>query len=281
MNQQVWDKLSTNIGWCHFTWNLWTGCSKTSSGCAHCYAETWAKRTGRNIWGEDAERPRTKTWGRVKKFREMARDPEWRNHVGLPDGQRARVFIGSLMDWAEGREDQAPIIAEAWPIIRESTELDFLMLTKRPHRIPELLPADWGDGYPNVWLMTSIESGLSNHKDRETRAPVWRRAEALLSVPAKVHGISYEPAVGPLAGVMGEFGFEGRRIGWVIYGGESGPGWRAEGDPDDPKRWAREMRDACAAHGVPFFHKQSAAFRNETGVELDGEIVHEVPRSRF
>lgn len=34
----------TSIAWTERTWNPVTGCSKYSAGCAHCYAETMAKR---------------------------------------------------------------------------------------------------------------------------------------------------------------------------------------------------------------------------------------------
>lgn len=30
----------------------WYGCTKVSPGCANCYAEGWAKRTGKDIWGQ-------------------------------------------------------------------------------------------------------------------------------------------------------------------------------------------------------------------------------------
>lgn len=39
-------------------------------------------------------------------------------------------------------------------------------------------------------------------------------------------------------------------IGWVIAGGESGPGYRVP----DPA-WFRTLRDQCAARAVPFFFK--------------------------
>lgn len=64
-------------------------------------------------------------------------------------------------------------------------------------------------------------------------------------------------------------------IDWIIYGGESGPGYR----PED-KAWAREMEIKCAATGTAFFHKQSAAYRTEIGIELDGRIVRNFPIPR-
>ena len=76
--------------------------------------------------------------------------------------------------------------------------------------------------------------------------------------PAKVRFLSLEPLLEDL----GELDLEG--IHWVIVGGESGKGFR-------PMRmdWARTIRDQCAANGVAFFFKQSAAYRNETGTELE------------
>lgn len=35
---------ATKIEWAQAVWNPVTGCSKVSTGCAHCYAETMAKR---------------------------------------------------------------------------------------------------------------------------------------------------------------------------------------------------------------------------------------------
>jgi protein gp37 len=46
----------TTIGWCHYTFNPWWGCSLYSPGCGHCYAKAFAERLGLDIWGED--RPR-------------------------------------------------------------------------------------------------------------------------------------------------------------------------------------------------------------------------------
>jgi hypothetical protein len=44
---------NTKIAWTDASWNPWWGCEKVSPGCAHCYAETFSKRTGNDIWGKD------------------------------------------------------------------------------------------------------------------------------------------------------------------------------------------------------------------------------------
>jgi protein gp37 len=56
----------------------------------------------------------------------------------------------------------------------------------------------------------------------------------------------------------GEVGFRGEensRIDWIIAGGESGPHAR----PSHPD-WYRDLRDQCAAAGVPFLFKQWGEF---------------------
>jgi hypothetical protein len=49
-------------------------------------------------------------------------------------------------------------------------------------------------------------------------------------------------------------------LDWVIVGGESGPGAR----PMHPG-WARQIRDDCAAAGVPFFFKQWGEWAPDQG----------------
>ena len=34
----------TKIAWCDSTVNFWSGCTKVSPGCAHCYAEALSNR---------------------------------------------------------------------------------------------------------------------------------------------------------------------------------------------------------------------------------------------
>jgi protein gp37 len=43
----------SGIEWTHHTFNPWWGCVKLSPACAHCYAETWARRVGMDLWGGD------------------------------------------------------------------------------------------------------------------------------------------------------------------------------------------------------------------------------------
>lgn len=243
----------TVISWTDHTFNPWIGCCRVSAGCAHCYAEADAERYGENLWGKDAERRITKSpWENVRRWEKEAAK-------GIPGilgkGFPHLVFTGSMMDWAEDREDLLEVRGRMWTFIQLSPHLHFQLLTKRPENIEKFLPADWGKGYANVWLGTSIEN-----------MKVASRADILREIPALVHFISYEPALGPLDNLN----LSG--IDWVIYGGESGINFRKE-----DKNWARVMHTKCLEEEVAFFHKQSASRYTEQGTDLDGEIIHEFP----
>lgn len=239
--------VETAIAWTDHTFNPWMGCQKVSDGCKNCYAETLVKtRMGLDLWGANSRRQVTKApWENVEKWNDSA------SALGV----QRRVFCASLCDIFEDHPTANATRPRVWDVISRNTSLVFQVLTKRPENIARMLPCDWGEGWKNVWLGTTIED-----------MRVAGRADHLRGVPAVVRFVSYEPALGPLD----DLDLSG--IGWVIYGGESGPGHRAE-----DKDWARTMRDRCRDLGVAFFHKQSSAYRTEMGIELDGEIIREFP----
>jgi protein gp37 len=217
----------TTIEWADFTFNPWTGCTKVSPGCDHCYAEGWAKRSGHVEWGPHAARRRTAaaTWQAPLKW----------NLAAAQAGRRARVFCASLADVF----DNHPSIlsewrADLWALIAATPNLDWLLLTKRTQNIEMRLPLMWRDGWPNVWLGTTVEN--------QTEAN--RRILHLLDTPARVRFLSCEPLIERVTPNL-----DG--IHWVICGGESGPGAR----PMHPD-WARSLRDQCQAAGVAYFFKQ-------------------------
>jgi protein gp37 len=235
------------------------GCTKVSAGCANCYAETLTKnRMGLNLWGANATRQITKQpWKDVLSWQTKAQ----KGVAGvLGQGKPQLVFTGSLMDWAEDRADLVSARNQMWDVIKKCDHLHFQMLTKRPENIVKFLPKDWGsEGYPNVWLGTSVED-----------MRVSERADILREIPAVVRFISYEPALGSL----NDLDLKG--IDWVIFGGESGSGFRRAN-----LDWAREMKAKCENDDVAYFFKQSSAFRTEQGIELDGEIVRKFPIPRI
>lgn len=246
----------TAISWTDHTFNPWMGCTRVSEGCRNCYAaDLVTGRMGLDLWGHAAPRQVTKgPWREVERWDRAAR----------ANGVRRRVFCASLCDIFEDHPTANATRPRLWDLIRRLDGLDWQVLTKRPERIATCLPSDWSAGWPHVWLGTTVED-----------LRVASRADHLRAVPAAVRFVSYEPALGPLDAL------DLTGLHWVIYGGESGPHRRPEGTPDDPKAWARAMRDACRSTGIAFFHKQSSAARPGIGVELDGDVVHEFPVTPF
>lgn len=278
--------MQTAIEWTDHTFNIAWGCVKVSPGCQHCYADTLSRRYGHDVWGP-AKTTARRTFG-AKHWTEPLK---W-NAKAERDGVRRRVFCSSMCDVFE---DHPTIDAEReklWPLIRATPWLDWQLLTKRPERIAANLPSDWGIGYPNVWLGTSVEA----------QAYVEERVPLLTRVHAARHFLSCEPLLGPLNltripfgtwfckkwhtvdgasdlyvnalhGVGGRPSFGS--IDWVIAGGESGPGARpCETD------WLRSLRDQCQSAGVAFFLKQLGGARDKRGHEnalLDGVRYIEMP----
>lgn len=234
---------NSKIAWCHHTANYWMGCQKVSAACNNCYAETWAERAGmEGLWQGRRQRTSDIKWRENMKYR----------HITPPEGGRPRIFVNSLSDVFDNQ------VPEAWreemfKDIKHCVEGDYLLLTKRPQNIAKMLPPDWGDGYPNVWLGTTVENQIEAD----------RRIPHLLAVPARLRFLSVEPLLGPVnlnaicaydsAGDTARLDVTRApyRLDWVIVGGESGPGYR-QMDP----HWARSLRDQCADARVPFFMKQ-------------------------
>ena len=223
----------------HYTWNPWRGCTKVSPGCLNCYMF----RQQRQYGNDPTQVVRTKTW----------RDPlRWQKKAEAA-GRTGLVFTCSWSDWFH--EDADPWRPEAWDVVRRCPNLVFQLLTKRPERIRDHLPADWRDGYPNVWLGVSVERNDYS----------WR-ADLLRGIPAQTRWVCAEPLLGPLPDLT----LDG--IHWVVAGGESGPDWR----PMD-RQWVRQLRDKCRSAGVPFYFKQSNGLYPGMGARLDGQVHQEMP----
>lgn len=219
----------TGIEWCHHTFNPWVGCTKVSPACDNCYAEGWAKRTGQaNLWAGERRLTSTDYWKQPLKW----------NRIAAKAGVRRRVFCASLADVFDNQAEEA-WREWLWGLIQQTQALDWLLLTKRPQNIRKMLPANWGPrGWSNVWLGTTAEDAFHYRQ----------RYGHLQRVPAQLHFISYEPALGDLGSVA----LDGYTPDWIICGGESGG---PKSRPMDLE-WARNVRDQCAERHIPFFMKQ-------------------------
>ena len=255
---------NSTIEWTMHTFNPWWRCTKVSPACDNCYAEHLARRRGFRVWGPDAP------------MRQLS-DAHWHQPIKWNDraahaAERPRVFCASMADVFEGRPDQAPLRDRLWKLVGETPNLDWLLLTKRPAKIAQLVP--WREGWPpNVWIGTTVE----NQEWADKRLP------HLLALPALVRFVSVEPQLGPVD--LRSYLQGARRIDWVIVGGESGAAARPMN-----VSWARAVRDQCVAAGVPLHFKQWGTFgpregsdqlvrlgKKNAGRVLDGRTWDELP----
>jgi protein gp37 len=245
----------TGIQWTTHTFNPWWGCSRVSPACAHCYADTLARRYGHRLW-DDA--------GRRRFFSEQhwSQPLRW-NRQAERDGVASMVFCASMADVFEAHNELEPWRQRLWHLIEQTPMLDWQLLTKRPENVASMVP--WREHWPaNVWVGTSIENARHTF-----------RADILRELPASVRFISAEPLLGSLFvnGRPNRRPLELDGIDWVIAGGESGPRHRPL-----ELAWVRELRDACLETQTPFFYKQQGGRTPKIGGRtLDGRTWDEFP----
>jgi protein gp37 len=251
----------SKIEWTDYTFNPWIGCTKVSSGCAHCYAERDNKHYNWNPngWGPGVPRKRTSAanWKQPLK---------WDREAAI-SGQRKRVFCASLADVFDPEVDQQ-WREDLWNLIEQTPNLDWLLLTKRPENIEEMLPDRWSSfGYYelhntipdqsplpwNVWFGISAE-------DQNNLVIRW---DILASWAAhwcpRILFVSLEPLLGPINIAVIDEWYEREEdnvidlpgCDWVIVGGESGPHARPM-----HQDWVRSIRDQCLQRELPFHFKQ-------------------------
>jgi protein gp37 len=246
----------SSIEWTKSTWNPWIGCTRISPACDNCYAAEWDRRfhQGRH-WGAGAPRLRTSQagWNMPRVWNHKVPETEFAGRPGFWP-----VFVESLGDFFDN-EVPEEWRAEAWALMRECRNLTFILVTKRIGNVPAMLPDDWGEGWPHVWLLITV----CNQEEADRDIP------KLLQTPAQVRGLSMEPLLGPVS-LIGSYPRKdgGRmdflrgidtgvcihlpgKLDWVIVGGESGSKARLM-----PADWVRQVRDQCEATETAFFFKQ-------------------------
>lgn len=270
---------TTAISWTDHTFNMWIGCWKIDPECEHCYAAaTDHQRWGGEHWGRKAPRKWTgdSYWKQLAKWQRKAK----------ADGVRRRVFVGSLMDWAEThpvpeiQEEMNRRRVRFFELAKQCPDLDFLMLTKRIEDAHLYLPwyspiighiaAPW----PNIWVGTTAG----------TVKNVYEHSLALRRVVAVVRFISCEPLLENIPREAWDVAFDTRvatvraglgAIHWLIVGNESGSKRRPA-----ELEWVRTARDAADFHGVAFHFKQWVDDKKVHLPILDGERHAAFPEGR-
>ena len=259
------------------SWNPVTGCEKISPGCAYCYAELFARRFPKSASYSPNYLPGT---ARIVAHEDRLSKPiSWK--------KPRFVFVNSQSDLFHEKVSNA-FIGAVFATMWLSPQHNFLILTKRPERAWDWFRNGWletnaalwrsaievipggtnGPNWPlaNVWLGVSAE----NQRFADQRIPI------LLSIPAAVRFVSYEPALKQI-----NFGnwmeaksgvnpndcldpVEAKRIlslagfsmlDWLIVGGESG-GKRARECVGGIEEAMRSTLAQCRAAGVAYFGKQ-------------------------
>lgn len=252
----------TKISWARHTFNAWIGCTKVSDACSGCYAESMAKRYGWAKWGPGEVRKRTSVanWRKPLQWDAAARQA----------ARRDTVFSNSLSDWAD------PEITDEWRIdqaklIDKTTNLDWLLLTKRHATALDMLRRC---AYPK----TKIRIGFTVEEPKmaSVRLP---KLQEIADAGWKTF-VSYGPSLGPIDWLPW---LKSGAIGWLVDEGESG----SQARPAHPD-WYRAARDACAATGIPYHHKQNGEWAElgQVGAdewrktrEQDGVIYGQLRRS--
>lgn len=241
----------SKIQWTERTWNPVTGCTKISAGCAHCYAETMAKR----LQGMGQER--------YKHGFKLTLQPDALTEP-MKIKEPSLFFVCSMADLFH---DDVPdyYIHEVMDTIKHTPQHTYQLLTKRSERA-WLYFTKFPALPTNVWLGASVENA-------ENKARIIQLAK---TPQVKVKFLSCEPLLGDL----GALDLTG--IDWVIVGGESGSQARRM-----RKEWVLNIQRQCKEQGVPFFFKQWGTWgedgvkRNKkaNGCMIDGVVYQEFPKA--
>jgi protein gp37 len=283
---------TTNILWCHSTFNCWIGCAHarytdkdgkehTHNGCISCYAEyDMAHRRKRVIWGSHGTRSVTSP--------DYWKQPLRWNRDAQELGERRRVFCASLADVFEdwqgriidskkrpllinsGQGANGAIYPEGVPVeddwgcrpltMDDLRERLFYLIQCTPH-LDWLLLTKRPQNIRRMWAKPVkyfknvwLGASASDQESLDAVAPHLILNRDLCSVVF----LSLEPLLKPVR--LGAFI---HKLDWVIAGGESDQIFPAR--PCDPM-WLNYIIEQCAAASRPCFIKQLGS--NPVGLKL-------------
>lgn len=238
----------SRIEWTDSTWNPVTGCTKASSGCQHCYAETMTRRLKAMGIAKYAN------GFKVTIHEESLSEPlKWR--------KPRNIFVCSMSDLFH-YDVSFDFVDKVMDVIIRTPQHRYQILTKRAERM-----ATYFSTHPvpsNVWLGVTVDVAQSKNRIDYLRQ----------IIGARIKFLSCEPLLEDL----GELNLDG--IDWVIVGGESGNQARPM-----KREWAISIKQQCDLAGKSFFFKQWGTWgadgikrsKEKNGKQLDGEIFRSIP----
>lgn len=206
----------------HDIWNPWHGCKKCSPGCQNCYMYYLDEQRGVGKSSDEVyitnnfDYPLRKD--RHKQFK-------------VKSGERIRVNMTSdtfLEEADEWRDDM-------WDIVRKRPDVIFWFLTKRPERMLNHLPFDWGDGWDNCFINVTCEN--------QDMFDI--RYRYLVDLPAKHKGLCLAPLISDIdiSPIL-----KSDCIDEVSVGGEN---------YNNPRpchfEWVKHIANTCAEYRVNFY----------------------------
>ncbi len=255
----------TGIEWTDFSGNGWTVCTRMAashgalSACEICYAATFAESRLGLEWGPSVPRHPFATF--AERMRRIDR-------AALRLGLRFAIFCNSLSDWLDAEAD--PVMrGKLIDVVESCPNVNWLLLTHRPHLAKKLLPSSWRSAPPdNVWAGTTIEHPA--HAFRwDQHAEYWGHTGRAW--------VSAEPLASSLAGIK----FDGAAV--IIMGGASNtrdPAWAFD------SKWIEEGVEQWGEDRL--FFKQHGVFRDgvyvgdkkKAGRDFAGRIYDNTPWPR-
>ncbi|MDL2211782.1 phage Gp37/Gp68 family protein [Erysipelotrichaceae bacterium OttesenSCG-928-M19] len=213
-------------------WEPWTGCYQISAGCDNCY-----------YYGPNAKRYLQNKIEKTDKF-------DWPIRVNKKGEYNIKgnkilatcfatdFFLPEADEWRK----------EVWKMIKQRSDIDFLILTKRIDRFLVSLPDDWNDGYDNVNIGCSIEDQAT----ADYRLPLF------LSFPIKRRFIACAPLLEKI-----DLSKYLHAIDHVSVGGETSREARV-----CDYAWVLDIRKQCLAADITFWFKNTGSlFKYEGNIE--------------
>lgn len=240
--------MSSKIEWTEVTWNPSAGCTKISSGCKNCYAETMAIRLqAMGVEGYQNGFAFNTVPSRLN-------DP-------LKIKKPSLFFVNSMSDLFH-KDMPLNYLNEIFSVIEKTPQHIYQILTKRADNMEEYfkhkkIPK-------NIWLGVTVEN-------KKEGLP---RIDRLRNLNASILFLSVEPLLEDLGSI------DLKNIDWVIVGGESGNRARPM-----EESWVLNIKEQCEQQNIAFFFKQWGTWgadkikrnKKENGKTLNGKIWQQFP----
>ncbi len=240
--------MAHKIEWTEKTWNPSAGCTKISSGCKNCYAETMAIRL-QAIGVEGYENGFSFNLVQSRLSEPLKR-------------KKSTVYFVNSMSDIFHKDMPEDYLNKIFNVIEKTPHHTYQILTKRADRMLQYLS---NREIPrNIWLGVTVE----NKKEGLPRIDMLRQLNATVLF------LSIEPLLEDLGKI------NLTKIDWVIVGGESGNKARPM-----EKDWVFKIKQQCEEEDVAFFFKQWGTWGSDkvkrtkktNGKEIDGKIWQQYP----